>query len=285
MSFYGHDSVPAYIRDIYNTLLGAWSSQTCAPRMRVDWSEHNPTLGQCSITSFLVQDMLGGEVWGILLPDGAYHCFNRVGGFEFDLTSEQFGGEALDYSSAVIQSREEHFSNEDKYSRYLILKENYAASAAINGMCGFIRPARPEDAERLAEIEVFNYRLNFYPIFRTDRYFFSELNVSAVADEYRACPERIADTMVCDDGVIKGFVRVKGEEIEKLFVEPAFQNEGIGGTLFRYAADEMGGRRLLVLEKNPGAISLYERFGFVRTDKRQRVDDTEEMFVVMERVV
>ena len=40
-----------------------------------------------------------------------------------------------------------------------------------------VRKAVLADACRLAEIEVFNYRLNFYPLFRTDRYFFSELNV------------------------------------------------------------------------------------------------------------
>ena len=44
-----------------------------------------------------------------------------------------------------------------------------------------IRPARKEDAARLAEIEIFNYRLNFYPIFRTDDYFFRELTVPTVA--------------------------------------------------------------------------------------------------------
>ena len=34
-----------------------------------------------------------------------------------------------------------------------------------------IRPARLEDLPRNAQIEVFNYRLQFYPIFRTEFYF------------------------------------------------------------------------------------------------------------------
>ena len=143
-----------------------------------------------------------------------------------------------------------------------------------------IRHAAQEDAARLAEIEIFNYRLFFYPIFRTDRYFFSELTVPTLIGEYRAFPEKLAHTLVYDDGIVKGFVRVNGDEIEKLFVEPSFHGQGIGGALMERAV-ERGGRRLLVLEKNPGAIRLYERHGFVCTDERQRVDDTNEFFIIM----
>ena len=35
-----------------------------------------------------------------------------------------------------------------------------------------IRKATKNDLARIAEIQVFNYRLYFYPIFRTDEYFF-----------------------------------------------------------------------------------------------------------------
>ena len=31
-----------------------------------------------------------------------------------------------------------------------------------------IRPAEAKDLARIAEIEIFNYRLNFYPIFQND---------------------------------------------------------------------------------------------------------------------
>ena len=58
--------------------------------MQEKWSEANPTCGQCSITAFLVQDIFGGEVYGVSLGDGNYHCFNKVGDAVFDLTSEQF---------------------------------------------------------------------------------------------------------------------------------------------------------------------------------------------------
>ena len=61
-------------RDLYDILDDIWCADTCAPRMRDEWSEDNKTLGQCSITAFLVQDIYGGEVYGILRPGGNYHC-------------------------------------------------------------------------------------------------------------------------------------------------------------------------------------------------------------------
>ena len=49
-------------KDLYDALTDIWCEYTCAPRMRKDWSKENPTLGQCSITAFLAQDIFGGEV-------------------------------------------------------------------------------------------------------------------------------------------------------------------------------------------------------------------------------
>ena len=84
-------------RQLYDALSKLWCADTCAPRMRKDWTKENPTLGQCSITAFLAQDIFGGKVYGVLRPGGNYHCYNVIGDWRFDLTSEQFGGEALDY--------------------------------------------------------------------------------------------------------------------------------------------------------------------------------------------
>ena len=146
-----------------------------------------------------------------------------------------------------------------------------------------IRPARAEDLNRIAEIEIFNYRLNFYPIFRSDRYYFVEKTVPNLTAFYANEPGIIEHTVVYDDGVIKGFVRVNGGEIEKLFVEPVLQSRGIGDTLFRYAVEVLGGKRLFVLEKNTRAIRFYERHGFHLTDEKRRVDDTNEYLIRMER--
>jgi len=110
-------------QDLYDALSEIWCADTCAPRMRADWTAENKTLGQCSITAFLVQDIFGGKVYGILRPGGNYHCYNVVGECVFDLTSEQFGGEVLGYEDNPEQFREVHFAKEEKRLRYEKLKE------------------------------------------------------------------------------------------------------------------------------------------------------------------
>ncbi len=110
-------------RGLYDILRNIWCSYTCAPRLREKWSRDNVTLGQCSITAFLVQDIFGGKVFGVLRPGGNYHCYNVVGEAVFDLTSEQFGDEKLNYSGNPEQLREVHFAKAEKYERYLYLKK------------------------------------------------------------------------------------------------------------------------------------------------------------------
>ena len=92
-------------KELYDILSEIWCADTCAPRMRERWSKENQTLGQCSITAFLAQDIFGGKVYGILRPGGNYHCYNVVGDCCFDLTSEQFGDEILDYRENPEQFR------------------------------------------------------------------------------------------------------------------------------------------------------------------------------------
>ena len=109
-------------RNYYDLLSGIWCAYTCAPRMRADWSPNNKTLGQCSITAFLMQDIYGGKVCGVPLGDGNYHCFNVVGGCVFDLTSEQFGDQRLDYDNCPEQERCVLFAKAEKKERYEMLK-------------------------------------------------------------------------------------------------------------------------------------------------------------------
>ena len=119
------DSMFEKIRDprvLYEMLGGIWCAETCAPRMRQDWTVSNKTLGQCSITAFLAQDIFGGKVYGIPRDGGNFHCYNVVGNRVFDLTSEQFGDEKLCYEGNPEQSRETHFSKEEKRLRYEYLR-------------------------------------------------------------------------------------------------------------------------------------------------------------------
>lgn len=118
-------------QDLYDLLGDLWCAETCAPRMRERWSPDNRTLGQCSITAFLAQDIFGGRVCGVPLPDGNFHCYNVVDGRTFDLTSEQFADQALDYADNPEQSRETHFSKDEKRLRYELLKARLDAKLGL----------------------------------------------------------------------------------------------------------------------------------------------------------
>ena len=131
--FYGNDKANIkpldnkyrYIGNLYSmydALMHIWNIDTCAPRLRDKWSPKNKTLGQCSITSFLIQDIFGGEVYGVPLENENFHCFNVIGGNIYDLTSEQFE-EKLEYTLNYPQDRSKHFEKAEKYERYLLLKE------------------------------------------------------------------------------------------------------------------------------------------------------------------
>lgn len=110
-------------RNYYDLLSGIWCADTCAPRMRKDWTPENRTLGQCSITAFLIQDIYGGKVYGVPLGDGNFHCFNDVDGCVFNLTSEQFGDTQLDYANCPEQDRSVHFAKAEKKERYEKLRD------------------------------------------------------------------------------------------------------------------------------------------------------------------
>ena len=109
-------------RDLYDALSDVWCEVTCSPRMRDRWNQSNKTLGQCSITALLAQDIVGGKVYGVPLPNGRFHCYNVVGDCVFDLTSEQFGDEDMSYENNPEQFREVHFEEPDKEVRYNYLK-------------------------------------------------------------------------------------------------------------------------------------------------------------------
>ena len=120
------DGFSGTLREMYERLDKAWCAETCAPRMRGDWTPENRTLGQCSVTAFLVQDYFGGTVYGIPLPEGGFHCYNVIGGQVFDLTDAQFGEKKLDYGGKnPEQFREVHFRDAEKQERYLRLKARF----------------------------------------------------------------------------------------------------------------------------------------------------------------
>ncbi|MBQ6094975.1 MAG: GNAT family N-acetyltransferase [Lachnospiraceae bacterium] len=145
-----------------------------------------------------------------------------------------------------------------------------------------IRPATTSDLARIAEIQIFNYRLYFYPIFQSDEYYFAELQVPALMQKYEGS---LDGTYVYDDGVVKGFIKVEDTYIARLFVEPVLQNAAIGSALLEFAVREHNADHLWALEKNVKAISFYERHGFALTGDKKLEEGTSEYLVLMKRKV
>ena len=143
-----------------------------------------------------------------------------------------------------------------------------------------IRKADRKDLARIAEILVFNYRMYFYPIFKADEYYFDELQVPSLMEKFET---ELDSLYVYDDGVVKGFIKVEGTYIARLFVEPILQNASIGSCLLEYAMKEHQADHLWALEKNVKAIRFYKRHGFAATGEKKLEEGTSEYLILLRR--
>ena len=143
-----------------------------------------------------------------------------------------------------------------------------------------IRRAESTDLARIAEIQVFNYRLYFYPIFKSDEYYFNELQVPLLMKQYET---ELESLYVYDDGAVKGFIKIEGTYIARLFVEPVLQNASIGTRLLEFAVSRHGADHLWTLERNVKAIRFYERNGFIVTGEKKPEEGTAEYLVLLKR--
>ncbi len=146
-----------------------------------------------------------------------------------------------------------------------------------------IRKCKTNDLSRVAEIYVFNNRVNFFPIFKNEKFSFGELQVISLANNYFNKSEILENIYVYDDAVVKGFVQMKGTEICKLSVDTFFQNNGIGSELIEFAIQKLHADNLWALEKNIKAIRFYKKHGFYLTDEKKFLDDTDEYIVKLIR--
>lgn len=101
----------------------SWNRDTCSPGLRYKWSEDNPSLGQCAITSLIVNDYFGGKIMRCMASTGS-HYYNLIDNEIIDLTAEQFGDEVPKYEDGEERTIEYLLSNEDTKNRYLMLYNN-----------------------------------------------------------------------------------------------------------------------------------------------------------------
>ena len=120
--------------ELKQLLMESWLLETCSPGLRDKWHEENPSLGQCAITSLIVNDFFGGKIMRCMASTGS-HYYNIIDDEIIDLTKEQFLGEIPDYEKGEERTREYLLSNKDTNNRYLllnkILRENIKAKEKI----------------------------------------------------------------------------------------------------------------------------------------------------------
>lgn len=147
-----------------------------------------------------------------------------------------------------------------------------------------IRKAVKSDLSRIAEIFVFNNRINYFPIFKQEEFSFGKLQVVSLIDSYFGKEEILNSLFVAEEnGILKGFLELRETEIVKLYVEPCFQSGGIGHGLMEYAAQTLHAEFLWALEKNTRARAFYHRHGFLENGERELEEGTTEYLLKLVR--
>jgi GNAT superfamily N-acetyltransferase len=124
--------------------------------------------------------------------------------------------------------------------------------------------------------------MKYRSIFNDDAYAFGELQVISVAEKYIK-NGFLNNMFLYDDGIIKGLIRIEGNEIVELYVDYFFQDQGIGTKLIEYAKEHYPITFLWSIEKNIDAIRFYEKHGFHLTSTKKFEEGTTEYIVKMER--
>ncbi len=115
----------------------SWSAETSSSP---NWDKTNPSLGQCSVTSCVIQDYLGGDVLNCIatFPNGSTvsHYVNFLDGDIIDLTCEQFPkgttfSEAMPKTKGFSVTRDYCLSFPDTLRRYEILKNKVRSLMTI----------------------------------------------------------------------------------------------------------------------------------------------------------
>ena len=136
-----------------------------------------------------------------------------------------------------------------------------------------IRKATEEDLSRIAEIFVFNNRINYFPIFKQEEYSFGELQVVSMIDHYFGKGEVLENLYVADEcGIVKGFMEIHGTEIRKLYVDPCFQSGGIGKKLMEHAISTFDADHLWALEELEEGTTEYIA-KLIRVEENVQLDE------------
>ena len=111
------------VNEIMDALSKSWSLESSSK-----WSENNPAKGQCGVTTLVVNDLLGGEIYKTKLP-GGWHFYNIINGNRYDFTASQFTDEII-YMD-LPSDREEAYEDTNG-NQYNHLKQNMLINLNTN---------------------------------------------------------------------------------------------------------------------------------------------------------
>ncbi|MCM3005313.1 YunG family protein [Priestia koreensis] len=99
---------------VYEILYQVWSKESSSK-----WTKENPANGQCGVTSLVVQDLFGGDIYKTDVK-GSWHFYNMIEGKRYDFTASQFL--ELPLYEDQPSSRNEAFEDTN-HEQYTYLKE------------------------------------------------------------------------------------------------------------------------------------------------------------------
>ncbi len=80
---------------------------------------------------------------------------------------------------------------------------------------------------------------------------------------------------VFEDAALLGFIALRADWIDQLYVAPGQQGRGIGSRLIALAQAASPVLQLWTFQRNAGARRFYERHGFVAVEERDGSDNEE----------
>ena len=119
-----------------SALRSAWKRETAFPKDQTRWNEAMPSIGQCAVTSLVVQNQFGGEIH----RSRAYHHYwnEMPSGALVDFTHEQFGVPDQIPSEGTVSPRDlmagKGSTEADTKGRYKVLR------ALVKGQFAALKP-------------------------------------------------------------------------------------------------------------------------------------------------
>ena len=99
-----------------------WCRETAHPSYQKDWTEDNPSYGQCCVTALAMQDLYGGDIYECKVQGKRHYVNITPEGYLHDFTASQFGEGQIIYSDMKLRTRKSLLKSKSVKERYELLK-------------------------------------------------------------------------------------------------------------------------------------------------------------------